>query len=153
MEYSIGEVAEKFNLSISQIRYYDKEGLLPSIKRVNGIRKFTDQDFEVIFIIECLKDAGLSIKEIKQFIEWTKMGDSTIDLRLDFFKTHEKKIKDQIAELERTLKMVQYKCWYYQTTKNLGSVEKLEKMKSSITPDAIMELYNDAHKKFNLNNK
>lgn len=153
MEYSIGEVAEKFNLSISQIRYYDKEGLLPSIKRVNGIRKFTDQDFEVIFIIECLKDAGLSIKEIKQFIEWTKMGDSTIDLRLDFFKTHEKKIKDQIAELERTLKMVQYKCWYYQTAKNLGSVEKLEKMKSSITPDSIMELYNDAHKKFNLNNE
>lgn len=153
MEYSIGEVAEKFNLSISQIRYYDKEGLLPSIKRVNGIRKFTDQDFEVIFIIECLKDAGLSIKEIKQFIEWTKMGDSTIDLRLDFFKTHEKKIKDQIAELERTLKMVQYKCWYYQTAKNLGSVEKLDKMKRSITPDSIMELYKDAHKKFNLNNE
>ena len=85
MEYSIGQISEKFNLTISQIRYYDKEGLLPNLKRVNGVRKFDDNDVETIFLIECLKKCGLQIKEIKQFIEWTKEGDNTIDLRLEFF--------------------------------------------------------------------
>ena len=63
MEYTISQVAEKFNLTISQIRYYDKEGLLPDIKRVSGIRKFTDADIEVIFIIECLKRVVYNLKK------------------------------------------------------------------------------------------
>ena len=66
--YTIGQIAEKFDLSISTIRYYDKEGLLPNIKRKNGIRQFDDQDLEVFLVIECLKKSGMQIKEIKQFL-------------------------------------------------------------------------------------
>ena len=58
----------------------------------------------MIFLIECLK------KEIKQYIEWVKIGDSTIQKRYDFFLNQEKKIKKEIEKLNKTLKMVQYKC-------------------------------------------
>ena len=64
MAYTIGEIAKRFNISISTIRYYDKEGLLPNIKRENGIRKFSEQDVETIFIIECLKKTNVELKDI-----------------------------------------------------------------------------------------
>ena len=64
MEYSIGEAAQKAGISASTLRYYEKEGLLPSIKRdKNGIRSFTDEDLQSLRIIECLKATEMSIKE------------------------------------------------------------------------------------------
>lgn len=145
MEYSIGQISEKFNLTISQIRYYDKEGLLPNLKRVNGIRKFDDNDVETIFLIECLKKCGLQIKEIKQFIEWTKEGDNTIDLRLEFFNKQKQKVEKEMQELNKVLDMVKYKCWYYQKAKELNSINKLEENKKDLTPSSIQKLYDKAH--------
>lgn len=145
MEYSIGQISEKFNLTISQIRYYDKEGLLPNLKRVNGVRKFDDNDVETIFLIECLKKCGLQIKEIKQFIERTKEGDNTIDLRLDFFNKQKQKVEKEMQELNKVLDMVKYKCWYYQKAKELNSISKLEENKKDLTPSSIQKLYDKAH--------
>lgn len=145
MEYSIGQISEKFNLTISQIRYYDKEGLLPNLKRVNGVRKFDDNDVETIFLIECLKKCGLQIKEIKQFIEWTKEGDNTIDLRLEFFNKQKQQVEKEMQELNKVLDMVKYKCWYYQKAKELNSINKLEENKKDLTPSSIQKLYDKAH--------
>lgn len=145
MEYSIGQISEKFNLTISQIRYYDKEGLLPNLKRVNGVRKFDDNDVETIFLIECLKKCGLQIKEIKQFIEWTKEGDNTIDLRLEFFNKQKQKVEKEMQELNKVLDMVKYKCWYYQKAKELNSINKLEENKKDLTPSTIQKLCDKAH--------
>ena len=145
MEYSIGQISEKFNLTISQIRYYDKEGLLPNLKRVNGVRKFDDNDVETIFLIECLKKCGLQIKEIKQFIERTKEGDNTIDLRLEFFNKQKQKVEKEMQELNKVLDMVKYKCWYYQKAKELNSINKLEENKKDLTPSSIQKLYDKAH--------
>ncbi len=145
MKYSIGQISEKFNLTISQIRYYDKEGLLPNLKRVNGVRKFDDNDVETIFLIECLKKCGLQIKEIKQFIEWTKQGDNTIDLRLEFFNKQKQKVEKEMQELNKVLDMVKYKCWYYQKAKELNSINKLEENKKDLTPSSIQKLYDKAH--------
>ena len=56
MEYSISEAAKKAGITASTIRYYEKEGLLPSIKRdKNGIRSITDDDLQHLKIVECLK--------------------------------------------------------------------------------------------------
>ena len=56
MEYTIGEAAKKTNLSISTIRYYDKEGLLPLLERsTEGIRIFSDKDLDYLLFIKCLK--------------------------------------------------------------------------------------------------
>ena len=111
--YTIGQIADKFDLSISTIRYYDKEGLLPNIKRKNGIRQFDDQDLEVFLVIECLKKSGMQIKEIKQFLLWVDEGNSTLNKRLEMFKNQKQKVLNQIKELESTLNLINYKCWYY----------------------------------------
>lgn len=51
MSYSISEIAEMMNVAPSTIRYYDKIGLLPNIKRKNGIRVFEDEDFEWLRVL------------------------------------------------------------------------------------------------------
>ena len=68
--YTIGQVSEMYNLPISTLRYYDKEGFFPNLMRKGNIRYFSDVELEAIRIIECLKQSGLEIKEIKQFFQW-----------------------------------------------------------------------------------
>ena len=57
--YTIGQVSEMFDLPISTLRYYDKEGLFPNLQRESGIRKFGEKEIEALRIIECLKKSGL----------------------------------------------------------------------------------------------
>ena len=75
--YTIGQVSEMFNLPVSTLRYYDKEGLFPNIQRSSGIRKFSDREVESLRMIECLKKSVMEIKDIKQFMQWCSEGSST----------------------------------------------------------------------------
>ena len=68
--YTIGQVSEMFDLPVSTLRYYDKEGLFPTMERKNGIRKFSEVEIEALRVIECLKESGLEIKDIKRFMQW-----------------------------------------------------------------------------------
>ena len=111
--HTIGEISNKFNLSISTIRYYDKEGLFPNVERKNGIRQFSDSDVESILIIECLKKSGMQIKEIKRFLDWCNQGDGTLQKRYEMFIDQKEKVLSQIAELEKALNLINYKCWYF----------------------------------------
>lgn len=77
MYYTIGQVAEMFNMPISTLRYYDKEGLFPDLARTSGIRRFGERELEALRVIECLKRSGLEIKDIKQFMQWCGEGSST----------------------------------------------------------------------------
>lgn len=120
--YSIGEVAEIIGVPTSTLRYYDKEGILPFVKRTEGnVRTFNDEDLEWLRIIECLKKTKMSIKEIKQFIDWCIEGDSTIDKRLDLINRRRNLVIKEIESLQDTLKTLDYKKWYYETAKAAGT--------------------------------
>ena len=144
--YTIGQIADKFDLSISTIRYYDKEGLLPNIKRKNSIRQFDDQDLEVFLVIECLKKSGMQIKEIKQFLLWVDEGNSTLNKRLEMFKNQKQKVLNQIKELESTLNLINYKCWYYGEAVKQGTDENLKTLPVLSMPKEIQNYYKKAHK-------
>lgn len=122
MYYSIGEVAEKLNLPTSTIRYYDKEGLLPFIKRNrSGIRMFAESDISMLEIIECLKSTGMPIKDIKQFSNWCTKGDLSLQERYDMFLERRKSVEEQIAILQKSLEKIDHKCWYYKTALDAGT--------------------------------
>lgn len=124
MTYTIGEMAKRLGVPASTLRYYDKEGLLPFVARsASGIRMFQEKDFEWLRIIGCMKKAGMSLKDIRQYIELAMQGDDTIDARLDLFEHQRDVLTAQLAEMQHTLQMVEYKCWYYETAKAAGSVE------------------------------
>lgn len=65
------------------LRYYDKEGLLPFVERSSGgIRMFRETDIEWLQVIGCMKKAGMSIRDIRRYIELAMQGDDTIETRL-----------------------------------------------------------------------
>ena len=97
--YTIGQVSEMFHLPVSTLRYYDKEGLFPNLKRESGIRKFNDHELEALRMIECLKASGLEIKDIKQFFEWCNQGSSTYQNRKELFETRKKAVEQEILRL------------------------------------------------------
>lgn len=123
MSYTIGEIAALLEISTSTLRYYDKEGLLPFVDRSRGgQRVFEDSDYEWLKIIECLKKAGMPIKDIKKFITLHIAGDSTIDERLEMIINRQKAVEEQLAELKTTLEALAYKRWYYETAKEAGTI-------------------------------
>lgn len=122
MNYRIGQVAEKMSISAYTLRYYEKEGLLPFIKRdSNGIRMFEESDLEFLNVIHCLKKTGMSIKDIRMFIEWTTEGNASIQQRYDMFQERKKEVDKQIAELEVYREFIDFKCRYYQTALEAGT--------------------------------
>lgn len=77
----------RLDVPASTLRFYDKEGLLPFVERLpDGIRMFQDTDLEWLQIIGCMKKAGMSIRDIRQYIEQAQRGDDTIALRLVIFR-------------------------------------------------------------------
>ena len=127
MNYTISEVADKMNLTPYTLRYYDKEGLLPFVdKGTNGRRIFKESDLEWLMIIECLKSSGMPIKDIKVFIDWCIEGDTTLQERYDMFVKQKQIIEERIAELQKTMSIIDYKCWYYKTSLEAGT-EKIHK--------------------------
>ena len=136
MFYSIGEVANKLDIPASTLRYYDREGLLSGIKRSNGgIRVFSDQEIGILKMIECLQATGMQIKDIKQFLDWCDEGESTLEKRREMFYERRAIVEKQIEELQKTLQIVQYKCWYYDTACEVGTEDVPKKMQVEDMPE------------------
>ena len=136
MIYTVGEMAQKLGVPASTLRYYDKEGLLPFVERSSGgIRMFRENDFEWLQVIRCMKQAGMSIKDIRQYIELAMQGDDTIDTRLEMFQHQREVLTQQIQQLQHTLETVEYKCWFYETAKAAGTVDAPGAMTDADVPE------------------
>ena len=121
MSYTISEAAEKTGLPPSTIRYYDKEGLLPNIKRKNGIRVFEDMDLRLMGLLTCLKNTGMPIKRIRDYVELTSKGDDTLRERYEIIKAQRQFVLDQIEQLQYYLEELDFKDWYYNKALAAGS--------------------------------
>lgn len=144
MLYTVGEMAKELGIPASTLRYYDQEGLLPFLERSSsGIRMFTDADYETLMVIGYLKKSGLSIKEIKAFISMAAEGDASIEDRLSLFQGRRMAVQKQIQE---TLSLLEYKCWYYETAKEAGSEDAVR----SLPAEKIPEEYRDAKCRLNI---
>lgn len=143
--YTIGEVSRMFNLPISTLRYYDKEGLLPDLERASGIRQFNDKTLESINVIECLKKSGMEIKEIKEFMKWCALGSKTYPQRREMFFRRKNAVEAEINKLEKVLDMIKFKCWYYDQAIADGSEDRALAMIPDELPDEIRAAYENAH--------
>jgi DNA-binding transcriptional MerR regulator len=122
MEYSIKQVADKLNISISSLRYYDSQGLLPHIKRTAGNKRiFSDIDFEFLKMIECLKITRMQLSDIRKYFYWCSLGDSTIRKRYELMLERKKEAEKQLKELQNSLEMINYKCEYYRIANEAGT--------------------------------
>ncbi len=73
-ELSIGEVAERAGVSVSAIRFYEREGLIPRPERVSGQRRFDEGTVQRLGIIDIAKQAGFSLDEVRTLLTATDRG-------------------------------------------------------------------------------
>lgn len=141
MYYTVGEMAKRLGVAPSTLRYYDQEGLLPFVERSEGgIRVFKESDYEWLQVIGCLKKTGMQLRDIKTFIEMAMQGDQTIEPRLALITKQKESVKAQIAELEETLRTLEFKEWYYNTAKENGTTSVLRNMTLDELPEEFREV-------------
>ena len=110
MGYTIKATAEMTNLSPHVLRYYEKEGLLPRVKRSgSGIRQYSYEDLEWLSLVCCLKNTGMSIKEIREFVNLSLEGPETLKIRCELLERHKKDMEDHIQEMRRYLENITHK--------------------------------------------
>lgn len=132
MHYSIGEIAEKMNVTIHTLRYYDQQGLLPFLQRDDkGRRLFSNRDIILLNTIECMKTTGMSLKDIKQYVDWCVEGFASVPQRYDLLLSQKEVVEKEIAEMQKRLDAITYKCEYYKEALETGTTELCEEDRSS----------------------
>ena len=139
--YTIGQVSEMFDLPISTLRYYDKEGFFPNLVRKGNIRYFSNNEIEALRLIECLKKSGLGIKEINQFFTWVSQGSASFEKRKELFEARKLAVEAEIQNLQKTLSLLEFKCWYYSKAMEDGTEEYIHEMLPDKLPSDIQKLY------------
>ena len=117
----IAEVSEKYGIPQDTLRYYEREGVIPAIKRGNGhIRDYSEDDCKAIEFAQCLKAAGFSVEEIVEYNKLYALGDETIPNRLALMQRKKDELLQQQAALEKALKLLNHKIFCYERAVETG---------------------------------
>ena len=134
------------NLALTESTYYillslyhpqHGYGIMQNVERLSGgSRVFSDTDLQWIRVIECLKKAGLTIKDIRRYTQLVQAGDDTLPDRRDLIHERRAAVEADMAALQRTLDFITYKCWFYDEAVRLGSEDAVHELPDeSIPPD------------------
>jgi DNA-binding transcriptional MerR regulator len=97
----IGSVAKESGIPIKTIRYYDELGLLKTSGRTEGgYRLFSADVLSRLKFIKRAQSLGLSLSEIKEFLEVHDQG----NLPCDHIKV---KLEDKVADIDRQIRQLQ----------------------------------------------
>ncbi|MEV5652784.1 MerR family transcriptional regulator [Nocardia sp. NPDC052254] len=114
-KYSIGDVAERSGLSRDTLRWYERIGLMDYIGRdSSGKRRFSDRDLNWLHLISCLRATGMSVADMVHYAELVRAGDGTTAERLEMFRHTREGVLDRIADLHRTLAVLDHKIDLYE---------------------------------------
>lgn len=112
--YRIGEVSKVLGISTYTLRYYDKMGLLDFVKRdEKGTRIFRKNDFILLSTIQCLKDTGMHLRDIKHYVDLCAEGMQTVPERLELMQQQRLEVEKQIEDLQESLALIDEKVHYY----------------------------------------
>ena len=101
---SMKEVCTKTGLTYETLKYYCNEGLIPNVKRSkNNYRLFDNDDIQWINNLNCLKRCGMSIKEIKEYIDLCSKGPSTILKRKQLLEIKQKELINKLHEIQESM--------------------------------------------------
>ncbi|WDF82125.1 MerR family transcriptional regulator [Lacticaseibacillus pabuli] len=116
MTYSIKDAAAQVGLSVYTMRFYDKAGLLPFVARgASGYREFTDADINILKTIVCLKNTGMKIDDIRQYVDCIMRGTASIPERKALLRKHRAEVVAQQEKIAANLKEVDYKLGIYES--------------------------------------
>ncbi len=129
--YSIQDVSGKTGLTAHTLRYYEKEGLISGVERTQGgFRQYTDEDLERLGLIRCLKNTGMSIKEISRFVQLTREGEQTLEERVELLRAHRDRVLERMVEMQQHLDKVNWKLNFFSEKLAAYNARKAEESKA-----------------------
>lgn len=121
---TIKEVSEKYGISGDTLRYYERVGVLPPIKRTSGgIRDFGEEDLSWVELVLCMRNAGLPIEAIIEYVKLFQLGDSTFAARLELLSEQRRKLVEQREKIDITLERLNYKIAKYEEAVKTGKLD------------------------------
>jgi DNA-binding transcriptional MerR regulator len=111
----ISEVSEQCGISADTLRYYERIGLLPPVNRSDsGIRDYSDLDVRRVEFIKCMRRAELPVEVLIRYYQLVQQGDETMDDRKAILVEHRAEVEARMAELQKTLDLLDYKISFYE---------------------------------------
>ena len=112
--FTMKQVCEETNLSYQTLKYYCNEGLIPNVKRnENNHRVFDDRNVKWIKDLTCLKKCGMSIQEMKEYLNLCLQGESTIPQRKEMLVKKREALLESIKELNDSVDFIDWKQNFY----------------------------------------
>lgn len=107
---TISEVSRKYGLTADTLRYYERIGLIPPVhKNSSGNRDFTEEDCNWVEFIKCMRNSGLSIEALIDYVAMFQKGNSTIKARKHLLMEQRDLLAERIEEMQATLKRLDKK--------------------------------------------
>lgn len=120
---TIKQVCEKYQITQDTLRYYERTGVIPPVNRNrNGIRDYTEQDLGWVENALCMRNAGVSVEMIAEYVKLCQQGDETFPARRDLLKSARGQILKQIAKYQAELERLEYKISRYEAAVETGKL-------------------------------
>ncbi|ASR46448.1 MerR family transcriptional regulator [Paenibacillus kribbensis] len=118
MLYSMKYVVENLNITAKTLRFYEEQGILQNVSRdENGRRVYSKQHIDWISFIRCLRETGMSLAKIKQYMDLFGVGNATFLERQEMLVKHKLEVQKKIEEDLRYLEEINYKIAMYELQK------------------------------------
>lgn len=120
-EMTIKEVSEKYDISQDTLRYYERSGLIPAVTRTSGgIRNYQESDLGWVENAICMRNAGVPIEALIEYVRLYQIGDSTIEARKQLLEEQYEILREQKQQIETTMERLNYKISRYKVAMETG---------------------------------
>ncbi|VYU45814.1 MerR family DNA-binding transcriptional regulator [Clostridium tertium] len=114
---TITEVSKMFNISADTLRYYERIGLIPTVNRTpGGIRDFTEEDCRWVEYAKCMRNSGVQVEALIEYVELFQKGDSTTAARKQILINQRDILLEKTLEMQKTLERLNLKIERYEET-------------------------------------
>lgn len=121
---TIKEVSEKYSVSQDTLRYYERVGMIPPVTRTSGgMRDYQEEDLKWLELALCMRNAGLPVEAMIEYLKLFQQGDETISARLELLTAQRDMLVAKKTEIENTLKRLNYKISKYEEAVKTGKLE------------------------------
>ena len=118
---TIKEVGEKYGVSGDTLRYYERVGMIPPVKRTaGGIRDYDETAVRWVELAVCMRNAGLPVEAIIEYVRLFETGDETIPARLELLRGQREHLYEKKRQIDETLARLDYKISRYEVAEKTG---------------------------------
>ena len=119
---TISEVAKEYAITADTLRYYERIGLLPAIRRnSSGIRDYTEADCRTISFVKCMRSAGVQIEALTEYMTLLRQGEETREARKQILIAQRDQLNQRAQEMQKTLEILNKKIEGYE-----GNMRRIE---------------------------